>query len=78
MTQKQSGKGLAGNLAKIGLEIGFKAIKSSLGKRLIYKGVDNIPNIFKYDVSKTKNKNLKKSNEFRYSKHSSRQGPKRS
>ena len=60
MTQKESGKGLAGNLAKIGLEIGFKAINSSLGKRLINKGVDNIPNIFKYDVSKTKNKNLKK------------------
>ena len=60
MTQKQSGKGLAGNLAKIGLEIGFKAINSSLGKRIINKGVDNIPNIFKYDVSKTKNKNLKK------------------
>ena len=40
--------------------MGSKAINSSLGKKLINKGVDNIPNIFKYVVSVIKNKNLKK------------------
>ena len=40
--------------------MGSKAINSSLRKKLINKGVDNIPNIFKYVVSIIKNKNLKK------------------
>ena len=40
--------------------MGSKAINSSLGKKLINKGVDNIPNIFKYVVSIIKNKNLTK------------------
>ena len=60
MARKQSGKELAENLAKIGLEMESKAINSSLGRKLINKGVDNIPNIIKYGVSKIKNKNLKK------------------
>ena len=58
--KRQSGKGLNGNLAKIGLEMGSKSVNSSLGRKLINKGVDNIPNIFKYGVLKIKNKNLKK------------------
>ena len=29
-------------------------------KRIIDKGIDNIPNIFKFGVSKIKNKNVKK------------------
>ena len=40
--------------------MGSKAVNSSLGKKLINKGVDNIPNIFKYGVSKIKNKNIKR------------------
>ena len=40
--------------------MGSKAINSSLGKKLINKGVYNIPNILKYGVSKIKDKNLKK------------------
>ena len=60
LKKKQSGKGLASNLAKIGLTMGSKAVKSSLGQKLINKGVDNIPNIFKYGVSKIKNKNIKR------------------
>ena len=40
--------------------MGSKAISSSLGKRLINKGVDSIPIISKYGVSKIKNKNLKR------------------
>ena len=31
--------------------------KSSIGKKLINKGIDSIPNIFKYRVSKVKNEN---------------------
>ena len=53
---KQSGKGLASDLAKIGLTMGSKAVNSSLGQKLINKVEDNIPNIFKYGVSKIKNK----------------------
>ena len=40
--------------------MGSKAVNSSHGKKLINKGVDNIPNIFKYGVSKIKNKNIKR------------------
>ena len=40
--------------------MGSKALKSSFGKRLINKGIDNIPNIFKFGVSNIKNKNLKR------------------
>lgn len=40
--------------------MGSKALKSSFGRRLISKGIDNIPNIFKYGVSKIQNKNLKR------------------
>ena len=38
------------NLAKVGLELGSKALKSSFGK-ITNKGTDNIPSIFKYGVS---------------------------
>ena len=60
MKKRQSGKGMASNLAKIGLTMGSKAVNSSFGKKLINKGIDNIPNIFKYGVSKIKNKNIKR------------------
>ena len=56
---RQSGKGLGGNLAKLGIEMGSRALNSSIRKRLINKGIDNIPDIFKYGVSKI-NKNLKR------------------
>ena len=56
----QTGSGLAGNLARVGLTLGSQALHSSLGKKLIYKGIDRIPNMFKYGVSKIKNKNVKR------------------
>ena len=56
----QSGRGLASNLAKAGIELGTKALGSEFGKKLINKGIDNIPNIFKFEVSKIKNKNVKR------------------
>ena len=59
----QSGSGLASNLAKAGLELSSKAISSEIGKKLINRGIDNIPNIFKFGVSKIKNKNVKRAME---------------
>ena len=51
---------MVSDLAKIGLTMGSKAVKSSFGKKLINKSIDNMPNIFKYGVSKIKNKNVKR------------------
>ena len=58
--RRQVGKGVGENLAKLGTEMGSKALKSSFGKRLINRGTDNMPNIFKFGVSNIKNKNLKR------------------
>lgn len=58
--RRQSGRGIGVNLAKVGLEMGSRVLNSSIGRRLINKGIDNIPNMFKYGVSKVKNKNFKK------------------
>ena len=48
--RRQAGRAVGENLAKLGVEIGSKALKSSFGKRLINKGTENIPNIFKFGV----------------------------
>ena len=56
----QSGKGLGSNLIKVGFDLGSKALSSKIGKKIIDKGTDNIPNIFKFGVSKIKNKNVEK------------------
>ena len=40
--------------------MGSRVLNSSIGRRLINKGIDNIPNMFKYGDSKVKNKNFKK------------------
>ena len=58
--RKQSGKGLGENLVKMALDLGSRALNSSIGKKLINKGIDSVPNIFKYGVSKVENKNFKK------------------
>ena len=55
----QLGKGIGRNLIKPGFDLGSKAIGSEFGKKIISKGIDNIPNIFKFGVSKIKNKNFK-------------------
>ena len=54
----QSGKGLASNLIKTGFDLGSKAIGSEFGKKIINKGVVNIPDIYIFGVSKIKNKNV--------------------
>ena len=38
----------------------MKALGKKFGKKLINKGIDNIPNIFKFGASKIKNKNVQK------------------
>ena len=58
----RSGSGLVSNLAKAGLELGSKAIGSEFGKKLINKGIDNIPNLFNFGTSKIKN-NVKRAME---------------
>ena len=45
---------------KAGINLGSKAIGLDIGKKIINKGIDNIPNIFKFGRSKIKNKNIKK------------------
>ena len=52
--------GIGQNLLKAGINLGSKAIGSDIGKKIINKGIDNIPNIFKFGRSKIKNKNIKK------------------
>ena len=56
----QTGSGLGSNLVKAGFDLGLKALSSELGKKLINKGIDNIPNISKFGISKIKNKNARK------------------
>ena len=57
---KQTEKGLASNLANLGIRLGSQAINSTFGKKIINKGIDSIPSVFKYGVSKTKNKNVQR------------------
>ena len=40
--------------------MGSKAINSVLGKTIIDKGIEEIPNCFRYGASKIKNKNVKR------------------
>ena len=40
--------------------MGSKAINSVLGKEIIDKGIENIPNLFRYGASKIKNKNVQR------------------
>ena len=56
----QSGKEPGSNLIKAEFDLASKAIRSEFGKKLINKGIDNIPSIFKFGVSKIKNKNVRK------------------
>ena len=54
---------MASNLTKAELELGSKAVRSEFGKKLINKGIDNIPNLFNFGISKIKNKNVKRAME---------------
>ena len=58
--RKQTGKGHASNSANLRIRLGSQAIKSTFCKKLINKGIDSIPSVFKYGVSKIKNKNVQR------------------
>ena len=57
---QQGGRGLGSNLAKAEFELGSKTLGSEFGKKLVNKGVDNIPNIFRFGASKIRNKNVQR------------------
>ena len=44
----------------MGYDLGSKAVGSEFGTKIINKGINNIPNIFKFGVSKIKIKMSKK------------------
>ena len=56
----QTGSGLGSNLVKAGFDLGAKALGLEYGKKLINKGINNMPNLFKFGASKIKNKNGKR------------------
>ena len=56
----QTGSGLGSDLLKAGFDLGSKALGLKFGKKLINKGINNIPNLFKFGASKVKNKNVKR------------------
>ena len=58
--RRQAGRGLGGDLTKMEIQMESRALNSSIGRKLINKGIDNIPNIFKFGASKIKNKNVQK------------------
>ena len=56
---QQSGQGgLGSEFFKTSLKLGLKVLGSEIGKKIINKGIDNIPNIFKFGASKIKNKTI--------------------
>lgn len=57
----QVGKGLGNTLLRTGIDFGSRALGSNIGKKLIDKGIDSIPNIFKFGKFKIKNPEHKKS-----------------
>ena len=60
VVNNQTGRGLGSNLVKARFDLGAKALGSEFGKKLINKGIDNMPNRFKFGASKIKNKNVKR------------------
>ena len=56
--RQQSGKGLGSDFAKMGLNLRSKVLGSEIRKKLINKGIDSLPNIFKFGASEIKNKTV--------------------
>ena len=56
----QVGSGMWSTLLKTGVSLGSQAINSTIGKKLIDKGINSILNIFCFGRKKVKNKKLKK------------------
>ena len=47
-----------GDLAKLTISMGSKPINFVLGKKLIDKGIEQVPNLYRYGTSEIKNKNI--------------------
>ena len=58
LRRAQTGRGIVGDLAKLGISMGSIAINSVLGKKLIDKGIEQVPDLYRYGTSKIKNKNI--------------------
>ena len=56
----QTGRGIVGDLAKLGMSMGSKEVNSVLGKKLTNEEIKKVPNLYKYGTSKIKNKNLQR------------------
>ena len=56
----QVGSGMGCTLLKTGVSLGSQAINSTIEKKPIDKGINSIPNIFRFGRRKVKNKKLKK------------------
>ena len=56
----QTGRGIVGDLAKLGMSMGSKAVNSVLGKKLTNEGIKKVPNFYRYGTSKIKNKNIQR------------------
>ena len=69
--RQQSRRGIGSDFAKMGLNIGSKVLGSEIGKKLINKVIDSIPNIFKFGASKIKNKTVNRALQFWNSRSSS-------
>ena len=55
-----TGRGPIGDLAKLEIRMGSKAINSAFGKKIIDEGIKQVPNLYKYGTYKIKNKNVRK------------------
>ena len=56
----QVGSRMGSTMLKTGVSLGSQAINSTIRKKLIDKGINSIPNIFRFGRKKVKNKKLKK------------------
>ena len=56
----QTGRGLVGDLAKLAIRMGSKAINSAFGKRIIDQRINQVLNLHKFGTSKIKNKNVRR------------------
>ena len=58
LRRTQTGPGIVGDLTKLSISMGSKPINFVLGKKLIDKGIEQVPNLYRYGTSEIKNKNI--------------------
>ena len=72
----QVGSGMGSTLLKTGVSLGSQAINSTIGKKLIDKGINSIPNIFRF--SRKKKKKVEKDPQIGRSRFSGKRNAKKS